>query len=67
MSETNGMAAVQESAQRVEVEMTLEDRMLRVDTLLCILFAGLVSHPLATTLIPPAELAQLRAILPQGK
>ena len=46
-------------------DMTLEERVMRCDTLLCILFGGLVNHPLATTMIPPRELAQLRAILPQ--
>ncbi len=46
-------------------DMTPDDRMKRIDTLLCILFAGLTSHPLATTLIPPEQLAQLKAILPQ--
>lgn len=46
-------------------DMTTDDRLKRVDTLLCVLFAGLVAHPLATTLIPPEQLAQLRAILPQ--
>ena len=46
-------------------DMTADDRMKRIDTLLCILFAGLTSHPLATTLIPPEQLAQLKAILPQ--
>lgn len=45
--------------------MTLEERMTRIDTLLCILFAGLTSHPMAKAMIPEAELAQLRAILPQ--
>lgn len=46
--------------------MTLEERMIRIDTLLCILFGGLTSHPLANTLIPPAELEQLKALLPQS-
>lgn len=46
-------------------EMTLEDRMVRIDTLLCILFAGLTSHPMAGAVIPEAELAQLRSLLPQ--
>jgi hypothetical protein len=45
--------------------MTTEERMMRIDTLLCILFGGLVNHPLATTLVPPAELEQLKRILPQ--
>lgn len=40
--------------------------MIRIDTLLCILFGGLTSHPLANTLIPPAELEQLKALLPQS-
>jgi hypothetical protein len=46
-------------------DMTLEERMMRIDTLLCILFGGLVAHPLATTLVPPDELDKLRAILPK--
>ena len=46
-------------------DMTTEERMIRIDTLLCILFGGLVNHPLATTLVPPAELEQLKRILPQ--
>lgn len=50
---------------RTGADMTIDDRMMRIDTLLCILFSGLCSHPLATTLIPPAELEQLRAILPK--
>jgi hypothetical protein len=45
--------------------MTMEDRMIRIDTLLCILFGGLTAHPLANTLIPPNELEQLRKLLPQ--
>ena len=44
---------------------TVEERMARIDTLLCILFQGLVSHPLANTLIPPKELEMLRAMLPK--
>jgi hypothetical protein len=46
-------------------KMTVEERLERIDTLLCILFGGLTSHPLANTLIPPAELAALKAMLPQ--
>jgi len=46
-------------------DMTSDERLMRVDTLLCILFGGLVNHPLATTLVPPAELEQLKRILPQ--
>jgi hypothetical protein len=45
--------------------MTLEQRMVRIDTLLCILFAGLTSHPMAKALIPEAELELLRALLPK--
>jgi hypothetical protein len=45
--------------------MTLEQRMERIDTLLCILFSGLVNHPMAKAMIPENELAQLRALLPQ--
>jgi hypothetical protein len=48
-------------------EITLEKRILRIDTLLCILFGGLTSHPLANTLVPPAELAELRRLLPTPK
>lgn len=47
-------------------EITSEERLARIDVLLCLLFKGLTSHPLASTLIPPAELAELRAILPQS-
>lgn len=46
-------------------ELSLEDRMVRIDTLLCILFAGLTSHPMAKSLIPEAELEQMRALLPK--
>jgi len=46
-------------------DMTSDERLMRVDTLLCILFGGLVNHPLATTLVPPEELEQLKRILPQ--
>ena len=60
MSETLTNGEVVEAAP-----MSTEERLIRVDTLLCILFAGLTSHPLASTLVPPAELAQLRAILPR--
>lgn len=45
--------------------MTMEDRIERIDILLCILFHGLTSHPLANTLIPPDQLAQLKALLPR--
>lgn len=44
---------------------TVEERMARIDTLLCILFQGLISHPLANTLIPPKELEELRRMLPK--
>jgi len=44
-------------------DMTLEQRVMRVDTLLCILFGGLCRHPLANTLLPPEELAELRVLL----
>jgi hypothetical protein len=47
------------------VEMTDRQRLERIDTLLCILFAGLTAHPLATSLIPPNELELLRNMLPQ--
>ena len=39
--------------------------MARIDMLLCILFGGLTSHPLANTLIPPKELELLKSLLPQ--
>jgi len=45
-------------------DLTTEQRLVRIDTLLCILFGGLTSHPLANTLVPPAELAELKPILP---
>ena len=45
--------------------ITLEERIMRLDTLMCILFGGLVAHPLASSLIPPAELDKLRALLPK--
>jgi hypothetical protein len=45
-------------------DLTMEQRLVRIDTLLCILFGGLTSHPLANTLVPPAELAELKRILP---
>lgn len=44
-------------------DLTLEQRVARVDTLLCILFGGLCRHPLANTLLPPDELAELRVLL----
>lgn len=43
--------------------LTLEQRLLRVDTLLCVLFGGLVRHPLANTMLPPEELNELRKLL----
>lgn len=48
----------------VEVVTTNEERLERIDTLLCLLFEGLVAHPLATTMIPPEQLEQLRRVLP---
>jgi len=50
---------------RTGPDMTVDDRMMRIDTLLCILFGGLVAHPLASSIIPPEQIAQLKAILPQ--
>lgn len=47
--------------------LTLEQRVERIDTLLCILFSGLVANPLAPNLIPPEELEMLRAMLPHGE
>ena len=46
-------------------DLTLEQRIERIDTLLCILFAGLVANPLAPNLIPYEELEMLKAMLPQ--
>jgi hypothetical protein len=43
--------------------MTTEQRIMRIDTLMCILFGGLVRHPLANTLLPPDELNELRKLL----
>lgn len=53
----------EESVARQEI--TVEQRLIRIDTLLCILFGGLTSHPLANTLVPPAELEELKRILPK--
>jgi hypothetical protein len=47
----------------VRQDLTLEQRLLRVDTLLCVLFGGLVRHPLANTMLPPEELNELRKLL----
>lgn len=47
----------------IKQDLTLEQRVMRVDTLLCILFGGLVRHPLANTMLPPEELAELRKLL----
>jgi hypothetical protein len=59
----NLLSVTEESVARQE--MTTDQRLVRIDTLLCILFGGLVNHPLANTLVPPAELAELKRILPQ--
>lgn len=47
----------------VSQSLTLEQRVMRVDTLLCVLFGGLVRHPLANTMLPPEELNELRKLL----
>lgn len=44
-------------------EMTMEQRVLRIDTLMCVWFGGLLRHPLANTLLPPDELGELRKLL----
>lgn len=44
-------------------DLTQEQRIARIDTLLCILFGGLCRHPLANTLLPPDELRELRVLL----
>jgi len=44
-------------------DLTLEQRVARIDTLLCVLFGGLARHPLANTLLPPEELAEMRKLL----
>ena len=46
-------------------DLTIEQRIERIDTLLCILFGGLVANPLAPNLIPYKELEMLRAMLPK--
>jgi hypothetical protein len=57
----NILSVTEESV--VKQDLTLEQRITRCDTLLCILFGGLVRHPLANTLLPPEELAELRKLL----
>lgn len=58
MSETNGQTVVNS-------EMTDHERIVRIDALLCLLVGGIVTHPLATTMIPPAELDTLRKFIEQ--
>jgi hypothetical protein len=58
----NLLSVTEESV--VTQDITMEKRIERIDILLCILFGGLTSHPLANTLVPPAELAELKRILP---
>lgn len=41
----------------------MEQRVLRIDTLMCVWFGGLLRHPLANTLLPPDELGELRKLL----
>ena len=55
------MSVTEESV--LKQDLTLEQRVMRVDTLLCVLFGGLVRHPLANTLVPPEELGELRGLL----
>ena len=47
-------------------DLTMEQRIERIDTLLCILFSGLVANPLAPNLIPFDELQMLKAMLPEN-
>jgi hypothetical protein len=44
-------------------DLTLEQRVMRCDTLLCVLFGGFIRHPLANNLLPPEELTELRQLL----
>ena len=55
------MSVTEESV--TQQDMTLEQRVMRCDTLLCVWFGGLLRHPLANTLLPPEELAELRRLL----
>jgi hypothetical protein len=45
-------------------ELTLEQRIIRLDMLMCLFFGAIIQHPMATSLVPPAELEKLREILP---
>jgi hypothetical protein len=63
MGVVDSMTATQETLAPEGI--TLEERIVRLDTLMCILFGGLVAHPLASSLVPPAELDRLRALLPK--
>ena len=47
----------------IKQDMTIDDRIKRIDSLLCILFGGLVRHPMANTLVPPDELHELQRLL----
>lgn len=44
-------------------DLTLEQRVARIDVLLCVFFGGVLRHPLANTLLPPEELTELRKLL----
>lgn len=62
---TMTVATAPAASEQCDCEMTLEQRIVRLDTLLCILFAGLTSHPMAKAIIPEAELEQLKTLLPK--
>lgn len=55
--------AITKEEATLDTILEMSERMQRVDTLLSLLFEGLVAHPLATTMIPPDQLEQLRKIL----
>lgn len=47
----------------IEEGMTTGERLWRIDQLLCLLFEGFMNHPLATSMIPPAELEQIKELV----
>ena len=55
----------QDDTAPVKPQPNFEERLARIDLLLCLLFDGLVNHPLATTMIPPDQLAAIKSILPR--
>lgn len=55
-------AEVTEETVRAQT-LTLEQRVERIDVLLCVWFGGMLRHPLANTMLPPEELAELRKLL----